>query len=120
MAFALKSQVLVSRHYALVFRWRVQVGQRSAAKPVMASAESKPCRVLGMDHIVLKVPNPTESVEWYEKVLGLEPVRLSEWKQGNVPFPSARLTPSFLIDFFPQKHSDEEGELTYHQAITPR
>ncbi|KAK9806937.1 hypothetical protein WJX72_008029 [[Myrmecia] bisecta] len=60
-----------------------------------------PVQVVGIDHIVLRCTDPEAHCLWYQQILGLEPVRLEEWRQQKVPFPSARVSPSFLIDFFP-------------------
>ena len=38
------------------------------------------------------------SVAWYRDVLGLEPVRLDEWRRGQVPFVSMRVTADTIID----------------------
>lgn len=37
----------------------------------------------GPDHIVLRVVDPLKSVEWYQNTLGLEPVRVEEFKAGE-------------------------------------
>lgn len=77
------------------------------------SASNSPVQVTGIDHIVLRVKDPVASVEWYANKLGLEPCRLEEFKEGKVPFPSVRITPTFLIDFMPVKFGLKvpEGEL---------
>jgi catechol 2,3-dioxygenase-like lactoylglutathione lyase family enzyme len=46
-------------------------------------------------------------LEFYCGALGLEPVRVEEWRRGEVLFPSARLTPTTIIDFFPAERSGE-------------
>lgn len=55
-------------------------------------------RVAGPDHLVLVSPDPDRLVGWYVDVLGLQPVRLEEWRRGEVPFVSLRVSPTFLID----------------------
>ncbi len=37
----------------------------------------------GIDHIVLRVKDPIRSVQWYNHTLGLEPVRVEEFKAGE-------------------------------------
>lgn len=64
-------------------------------------ASSNPVQITGIDHVVFRVKDPVASVNWYASKLGLEPCRLEEFKQGKVPFPSARVTASFIIDFMP-------------------
>jgi catechol 2,3-dioxygenase-like lactoylglutathione lyase family enzyme len=58
-------------------------------------------RVTGLDHIVLVVDDVDRSLAFYNGLLGLEPERLDEWRAGQVPFPSVRLTPTTIIDLFP-------------------
>lgn len=55
-------------------------------------------RVKAFDHLVLNVADVERSVEFYAGLLGLEPVRLAEWRAGKVPFPSVRVTPETIID----------------------
>lgn len=55
------------------------------------------CHASGPDHIVLRCKDPATSAEWYHNTLGLQPVRLEELKTGLVPFPSVRVSPTFLI-----------------------
>lgn len=55
------------------------------------------CQAIGPDHIVLRCSDPVASVLWYQNTLGLQPVRLEEFKAGKVPFPSVRVSPTFLI-----------------------
>ena len=55
-------------------------------------------RVKAFDHLVLNVADVERSVDFYAGLLGLEPVRLAEWRAGTVPFPSVRVTPETIID----------------------
>jgi catechol 2,3-dioxygenase-like lactoylglutathione lyase family enzyme len=58
---------------------------------------------LQIDHIVLWVADPLESVEWFEQVLGVAGARVEEFRAGKVPFPSIRLSAGSLIDLMPMK-----------------
>src|SRR5919204_51234 len=60
-------------------------------------------KITAMDHIVLNVPDLDRSLVFYTEVLGLEPERLEEFRQGKVPFPSVRVSPETVIDLFPMK-----------------
>ena len=51
-----------------------------------------------LDHIVLVVDDVERSLAWYQHHLGLAPVRVDEWRAGQVPFPSLRVSPGTLID----------------------
>jgi catechol 2,3-dioxygenase-like lactoylglutathione lyase family enzyme len=55
-------------------------------------------RVTGLDHIVLNVADVERSLGFYLDELGLEPVRVEEWRAGGVPFPSARVDAATIID----------------------
>ncbi|MDZ4825774.1 MAG: VOC family protein [Actinomycetota bacterium] len=61
-------------------------------------------KVVGLDHIVLKCADVEKSIDFYCDTLGLSPERLDEWRQGTVPFPSVRVTPTTVIDLFPGAH----------------
>lgn len=62
-----------------------------------------PVRVTGFDHLVLRVGDVDRSLEWYGGVLGLTPVRVDEWRRGEVPFPSIRVSASTIIDLLPRR-----------------
>ncbi|MXY86263.1 MAG: VOC family virulence protein [Chloroflexi bacterium] len=54
--------------------------------------------VLAMDHIVLRVSDVERSLNWYTDMLGLTPVRTEEWRNGECPFPSVRVSADTIID----------------------
>mgnify|MGYP001812505383 CR=1 FL=1 len=54
--------------------------------------------VTGLDHIVLFSADVERTLAWYCDLLGLEPVRVEEWRRGEVPFPSVRVNPTTIID----------------------
>jgi catechol 2,3-dioxygenase-like lactoylglutathione lyase family enzyme len=55
-------------------------------------------RVIAFDHVVLNVQDVERSLAFYCGPLGLEPVQAEEWRAGQVPFPSVRVTPETIID----------------------
>ena len=63
--------------------------------------EQSPPPVLVLDHVVLEVRDPEASLAFYQAILETAPVRLAEFRQGEAPFPSARVGPGTIIDFFP-------------------
>lgn len=63
-------------------------------------------KITAMDHIVLNVPDIERSIAFYTQVLGLEPERLDEFRQGKVPFPSVRVSSDTVIDLFPIKSGE--------------
>jgi catechol 2,3-dioxygenase-like lactoylglutathione lyase family enzyme len=57
-------------------------------------------RVHEMDHIVLMVGDVERSLAWYVNLLGLAGERVDEWRAGDAPFPSVRISDSCIIDLF--------------------
>ncbi|WP_030371904.1 VOC family protein [Streptomyces rimosus] len=55
-------------------------------------------RVIAFDHLVLNVADAERALDFYCGPLGLEPVRVEEWRAGKVPFPSVRVSPTTIID----------------------
>jgi catechol 2,3-dioxygenase-like lactoylglutathione lyase family enzyme len=76
------------------------------------------CRVvvhaIGLDHIVLNTTDVERSLAWYEEHLGLESLRVDEWRRGKVLFPSLRIDATTLIDLFP---AERGGENLNHFAV---
>jgi catechol 2,3-dioxygenase-like lactoylglutathione lyase family enzyme len=57
-------------------------------------------RVVGFDHLVLRCSDIERSLAFYVDRLGLEPERVDEWRRGEVPFPSVRISASSIVDLF--------------------
>ncbi|MEV6552155.1 VOC family protein [Streptomyces sp. NPDC051597] len=57
-------------------------------------------RVKDFDHLVLNVQDVERALAFYTGPLGLEPVRVEEWRAGKVPFPSVRINANTIIDLF--------------------
>lgn len=55
-------------------------------------------RVTGFDHLVLNCADVEASLAWYTDRLGLEALRVAEWRSGTVPFPSVRIDETTIID----------------------
>jgi catechol 2,3-dioxygenase-like lactoylglutathione lyase family enzyme len=71
-------------------------------------------KVVGFDHLVLKVADVERSIAFYRDELGLAPERLDEWRAGDVPFPSVRISPTTLIDLVA---ADRTGENVDHVCL---
>ena len=56
-----------------------------------------------MDHIVLNVDDDEKMIAFYTNVMMLATERLTEYREGKVPFPSVRLNPQTIIDLFPKR-----------------
>jgi catechol 2,3-dioxygenase-like lactoylglutathione lyase family enzyme len=72
-----------------------------------------------MDHIVLLVADVERSMAWYHDVLGLDTVRLEEWRLGRVPFPSVRVNEGTIIDILARPAGDATtGRNLDHLCLT--
>ncbi|RII20774.1 Virulence protein [Streptomyces sp. YIM 130001] len=82
-------------------------------------------RIKDFDHLVLNVQDVERALEFYCGPLGLEPVRVEEWRAGKVPFPSVRINASTIIDFFAHPRSESNVDhiclvvepLDWHEVI---
>lgn len=72
-------------------------------------------QLIGPDHIVLVSPDPERLVAWYADQLGLEVLRLEEWRREEVLFVSLRVSPTFLIDVL---RGERTGTNVDHLALT--
>ncbi|WP_405365631.1 VOC family protein [Kitasatospora sp. NBC_00039] len=72
-------------------------------------------RIKAFDHLVLNVQDVERSLEFYVGLLGLEPVRVDEWRAGRVSFPSVRITPETIIDL---SHRDRGESNVDHLCLT--
>jgi catechol 2,3-dioxygenase-like lactoylglutathione lyase family enzyme len=66
-------------------------------------------QVTGLDHIVLNVADVERSLRFYLDELGLQPVRVEEWRRQEVPFPSARVDAVTIIDLLPLPRTGENA-----------
>jgi catechol 2,3-dioxygenase-like lactoylglutathione lyase family enzyme len=71
-------------------------------------------RVTGIDHVVFNVSDAERSVAFWHDLLGLEPVRLDEWRRGEVPFVSVRVSAGTILDLFV---TDRSGVNVDHVAL---
>jgi len=63
--------------------------------------------VAGFDHVVVNTTNIEAMLAFYCGELGLEPVRVDEWRKGEVLFPSVRINPQTIVDLFPAERTGE-------------
>ena len=63
-------------------------------------------RVTGFDHIVLVCADVETTLAWYSDLLRLEPVRVDQWRRGEVFFPSLRVSEATIIDLIAGQPSD--------------
>ena len=72
-------------------------------KPGVAS----PVRARALDHIVLIVAGIDRALNFYINELGLEPVRVEEWRKEEVFFPSVGIDEPTIIDLVALPRSGE-------------
>ena len=58
-------------------------------------------KVRGLDHIVVNAENVDNLIDFCGNVLGMEILRLDEFRQGKVGFVSARVSSEIIIDLRP-------------------
>ncbi len=61
---------------------------------------------VGLDHIVVNSRNVENTLEFYRDVLGMEILRLDEFREGKVGFVSARVSAETIIDIRPDPSGD--------------
>ena len=71
----------------------------------------RPC---SFDHVVLRVADVDRSLDWYTGELGLTPERVDEWRRGEAPFPSVRVSGESIIDLVA---ADRTGENVDHLCL---
>jgi catechol 2,3-dioxygenase-like lactoylglutathione lyase family enzyme len=64
-------------------------------------------KVVGFDHVVVNSTDVERSLAFYCDQLGLDAVRVDEWRRGEVLLPSARVNAETIIDLFPAERSGE-------------
>ncbi|SRR5579885_1904828 len=70
--------------------------------------------VVGIDHVVWTVPDVEAVVRWYRDELGLEVLRLDEWRRKEALFVSLRISPVTIIDVLA---GERTGENVNHIAL---
>ena len=78
----------------------------------------------GFDHLVVQCADVEASVTFYCGFLGLAEDRVEEWRAGEVPFCSARVDSTTLIDLLPagsfagSADGDIQGQRVNHMCLT--
>lgn len=76
-------------------------------------------RAFDFDHFVLVCRDVEATLAWYQRHLGLEGVRLDEWRAKQAPFPSLRVTGSTIIDLIPGS-PEQRGHLDHICFVVSR
>src|SRR5215475_2004929 len=71
--------------------------------------------VVGLDHIVVNTQDMERAMHFYHELLGLELLRLEEFRAEKDGFVSARISPEMIIDIRPiaagERVTPEHGSL---------
>ena len=73
--------------------------------------------ILGLDHPVVNTKDVETAVEFYRDVLGLEILRLDEFREGKVGFVSARISAETIIDIRPDTSGDKPTPNLDHYCL---
>ena len=65
---------------------------------------------VGLDHVVFNVADEERSLVFYCGELGLDPVRVDEWRRSEAPFPSVRLDAGTIIDLVRAPRTGENAD----------
>lgn len=77
-------------------------------------------KVVGFDHLVLRCADVEASLAWYLDKLGLAPVRVDEWRAGEVFFPSVRISAETIIDLVPASGDFAERNVDHFCVVADR
>jgi catechol 2,3-dioxygenase-like lactoylglutathione lyase family enzyme len=94
-----------------MIRWRAGRHRSTLDEEVTVAQD---IRVTGLDHIVVNVADVGRSLRFYVDELGLEPVRVEEWRSGQVLFPSVRVDAGTILDLLA---ADRSGVNTDHFCL---
>ena len=68
----------------------------------------------GVDHVVYVCRDVETVLGWWTGALGLAGERVEQWRAGEAPFPSVRLSSTALVDLVPGPRA---GENVAHVAL---
>lgn len=74
-------------------------------------------RPVSLDHLVLRCRDVEVTLAWYVEELGLEPLRVDEWRAGDAPFPSVRVDESTIIDLLGAEDTPDSGRLDHYCIV---
>jgi catechol 2,3-dioxygenase-like lactoylglutathione lyase family enzyme len=59
-----------------------------------------------IDHVVIWVDDQLRALDFYERVVGFEGVRAAEFRDGEAPFPSVRVSEHTIIDLMARSKAE--------------
>ena len=73
--------------------------------------------VVGFEHVVVNTRDVETALTFYRDLLGLEMLRLEEFRQGKVGFVSARVSPETIIDIRPDPAGEKATPNMHHYCL---
>lgn len=64
-----------------------------------------------LDHVVLWVADPVAAAAFYEEAVGFEALKVTEFTEGKVTFPSVRVNEETILDLAPHSAADRMNML---------
>lgn len=77
-------------------------------------------KVVGLDHVVVNTRDVEHALTFYRDILGLEILRLEEFRQGKVGFVSARVSSETIIDIRPDPSGEKATPNMDHYCLVLR
>jgi catechol 2,3-dioxygenase-like lactoylglutathione lyase family enzyme len=74
-------------------------------------------KVVGIDHLVVNTKDVEKAIKFYRDLLGMEILRLEEFRQGKVGFVSARVSPEIIIDIRPDPSGEKSTPNMDHYCL---
>ncbi len=74
-------------------------------------------KVVSLDHLVVNVKDVDAALDFYGDVLGLEVLRLDQFRQGKVGFVSVRASEGSLIDLRPSNGTTHASDNIDHFCL---
>jgi catechol 2,3-dioxygenase-like lactoylglutathione lyase family enzyme len=74
--------------------------------------------IKSLDHVVFRVGEPERSLDFYAGTLGLQPLRVGEYRAARVPFPSVRISDQTIVDFLKFERPQRGNANVDHIALT--
>ena len=73
--------------------------------------------IVGLDHLVVNTKDVDAAIEFYRDVLGMEILRLDEFREKKVGFVSARVSPETIIDLRPSQAGEPVSPNMDHYCL---
>jgi len=76
-----------------------------------------PVNVTAFDHLVLRCADVEKTLAWYVDVLGLQAMRVKEWRAGEISFPSVRVDAGTIMDLVSRRDSSSRSGSVDHFCL---